>query len=206
MSFYDDKILPHIISCACSMRPIMEMREQVVPEAYGDVLEIGMGSGLNLPLYNPQKVSKVWGLEPSIAMRKRAAGNLASSPVPVEWLALPGEKIPLPDHSVDCIVLTYTLCTIPDWKAALQQMHRVLKPNGQLLFSEHGQSPDPGIQRWQHRINPVWKKLMGGCNLNRPVITNIEAMGFSLVEHHSEYLKNSPKFIGYNTLGKAKKA
>ena len=183
----------------------MDMRKKVVPFAYGEVLEVGIGPGLNLSLYNNAHVTKVWGLEPSIGMRARAKKNLEISPVPVEWLDLPGEQIPLSDNSVDSIVLTYTLCTIPDWQTAMQQMHRVLKPEGHLLFCEHGKAPEADVQKWQDRLNPLWKKIAGGCNLNRPVKQMIENSGFAIQQHNSEYLKKSPRFASYMTYGQAVK-
>lgn len=203
MSFYDEKILPHIINCGCSTPAIMDLRSKVVPLAYGDVLEVGMGSALNLPLYNTSKVNKVCGLEPSIGMRKRAEKNLNRSNIKVDWLDLPGEKIPLADNSVDCIVLTYTLCTIPDWRAAMQQMHRVLKPHGKLLYCEHGLSPHSSIEKWQNRLNPLWGKIFGGCNLNRNVTQSIEASGFSIEWNEHKYVNKMPKFAAYMSVGSA---
>ena len=205
MSFYEDRILPHIINCGCSTSGIMDLRSKVVPLAYGDVLEVGMGSALNLGLYNAEKVQKVWGLEPSLGMRKRAAKNLAKSPVNVEWLGLPGERIPLDDISVDSIVLTYTLCTIPDWRAAMDQMHRVLKPDGKLFFCEHGRSPEGSVEKWQNKLNPVWGKVFGGCNLNRPVQKNIEASGFLIEWIKNSYVDKMPKFASYMSYGEAHK-
>ena len=205
MSFYEEKILPHIINCGCSNEPIMQLRSRVVPKAEGEVLEVGMGSGLNLKLYNPTKVRKVWGLEPSVGMRAKAKKNLDQSPVTVEWLDLPGERVPLDDQSVDTVVLTYTLCSIADWPAALAQMYRVLKPGGKLLFCEHGLSPDPKVQKWQDRINPVWKKLFGGCNVNRPIVECITSAGFDVIEQHNEYIEKAPRFAGYMFYGEAVK-
>ena len=140
-----------------------------MPLAEGRVLEIGMGSGINLPYYNPDKVDMVWGLEPSEGMRRKAQKNLNKSHFDVQWIDLPSEEIPLDTNSADTIVLTYTLCTIPNWQQVLEEMRRVLKPQGSLLFCEHGEAPDDNIRTWQQRINPVWKKLAGGCNLNRPI-------------------------------------
>lgn len=203
MSFYEDKILPHIINCGCSNQPIMQLRSRVVPKAEGVVLEVGMGSGLNLKLYDPSKVTKVWGLEPSAGMRVKAKDNLQRSPVAVEWLDLPGERVPLDNETVDTIVLTYTLCTIADWSAALAQMYRVLKPGGKLLFCEHGRSPDRSVQQWQDRINPIWKKMFGGCNLNRPIVECIASAGFDVLELHNEYIAKAPRFAGYMFYGEA---
>ncbi|MFT6268732.1 MAG: ubiquinone/menaquinone biosynthesis C-methylase UbiE [Alphaproteobacteria bacterium] len=181
----------------------MKLRAKVVPLAYGNVLEIGMGSAVNLELYNPAQVTKVWGLEPSVGMRKKARHNIANASVPVEWLSLPGEKIPLANDSVDSIVLTYTLCTIPDWRKAMQQMHRVLRPGGKIFFCEHGQAPDDSVRKWQNRLNSLWARAFGGCNLNRAVIENIQSSGFSIDWFESNYIKGSPKFASYITLGVA---
>ncbi len=203
MSFYEENVLPHLINCACSSGAIMKLRAKVVPLAYGNVLEIGMGSAVNLELYNPAQVTKVWGLEPSVGMRKKARHNIANASVPVEWLSLPGEKIPLANDSVDSIVLTYTLCTIPDWRKAMQQMHRVLRPGGKIFFCEHGQAPDDSVRKWQNRLNSLWARAFGGCNLNRAVIENIQSSGFSIDWFESNYIKGSPKFASYITLGVA---
>ena len=150
MGFYDNKILPVIIDKACSMASIMDLRKKVVPLARGVVLEVGMGSGINLALYEPDNIDFVWGLEPSEGMRKKAQRNLEKSSIEVKWLDLRGEDIPLDSNSVDTVLLTYTLCTIPDWQRALEQMHRVLKPNGKLLFCEHGLAETSAVQNWQH--------------------------------------------------------
>lgn len=206
MGFYSEHVLPHIISCGCSHRKFMRLRERLVPMARGEVLEVGMGSGLNLRYYDPQLVSKVWGLEPCDNMRERARQNLTRSPVAVEWLGLPGEQIPLADASVDTVLLTFTLCTIPDWQTAMAGIKRVLKADGQLLFCEHGLAPDPAVQRWQQRLDNGWGKLFGGCHLNRPVLANIEASGFVIDWHDSDYMSHVPGFAGYISLGVARHA
>ncbi len=182
MGFYENRILPHLIDLGCGAPPITKQREKVVPRAHGRVLEVGMGSGLNLPFYDPARVEFVWGLEPSEGMRRKAQSRLAAAPFEIKWLDLPGEEIPLEDDSADTVLLTYTLCTIPDFRTALAQMRRVLKPGGTLLFSEHGAAPDPGVRKWQGRINPIWKKRAGGCNLNREVPRAIEEAGFKIQE------------------------
>lgn len=203
MGFYNEKILPHLINCTCSSAKILPFREKIVPKAFGEVLEVGIGSGLNLSLYNPKTVTKLWGLEPSLGMRKQAEKR--ASPVPVQWLDLGGENIPLADASIDSIVITFTLCTIADWHSALKQMHRVLKPNGRLFFCEHGLSPDTKVQRYQNGLNPVWKIFSGGCHLNRPAIQNIILGGFEIAWEESAYLPNSPKFATYISYGEAYK-
>ena len=203
MSIYERYVLPTFINLACGTPVIMAMRQHVVPQATGIVLEVGMGSGINLPLYNPAKIEFVWGLEPSEGMRKLAVKRVAAAPFEVKWLDLPGEAIPLDDASVDTVLLTFTLCTIPDWKTALQQMHRVLKPDGKLLFCEHGLAPDSTVQQWQHRINPLWKKCAGGCNLNRPIAACIREAGFVIDEVYADYMLDTPRIAGYVTWGVA---
>ncbi len=203
MGFYSERVLPAAINCACGTRLIAEQRQKVVPLARGRVLEVGMGSALNLPFYNRDAVEWVWGLEPSHGMRRQARRHLARSPVEVRWLDLPGEQIPLEDHSVDTVLLTFTLCTIPDWRTALQQMHRVLKPDGLLLFCEHSLAPDAPVQQWQHRLNPLWKKLCGGCHLNRPIVPYLQQAGFRITALEEEYLPQMPRFVAYNVRGQA---
>lgn len=205
MSFYEERILPHIIDRACSMGQVMKLRSQLVPLAKGRVLEVGMGSGINLEFYNPDNVEMVYGLEPSEGMRRKALPNLKRSPIHVEWLSLPGERIPLEDNSVDTILLTFTLCTIPDWNSALLQMKRVLKPGGELLFLEHGEAPHESTRKWQHRITPGWKKLAGGCHLNRHIADLIRHAGFELTELENLYMPSAPKIAGYIYKGIARK-
>ncbi|WP_092024064.1 class I SAM-dependent methyltransferase [Marinobacter zhejiangensis] len=206
MKFYDERILPVLIDKTCSLGQVMKLRSQVVPHCEGTVLEVGMGSGINLEFYNPEKVSLVYGLEPSEGMRRKASANLAKSPVHVEWLGLPGEQIPLDDNSVDTVLLTFTLCTIPDWLSALKQMLRVLKPGGKLLFLEHGQSPDEAVHKWQDRITPVWKRVAGGCHLNRPIADMIKESGFIVDTVENLYVPKSPKIASYIYKGTAHKA
>ncbi len=205
MGFYDTYILPHIINKACSVGQVMKLRQRVVPQATGVVLEVGMGSGINLPLYDASQVTKAYGLEPSEGMRRKAQPNLRGSPVEVEWLDLPGEAIPLSDNSVDTVVLTFTLCTIPDWEKALHQMFRVLRPGGKLLFCEHGQSPEPGVAKWQNRITPGWKKIAGGCHLNRPIADYLKQAGFTIKELDNLYMPKAPKVAAYIYAGLAEK-
>ncbi len=204
MSFYEQFFLAPFLNFACATKPIMYQRRKVVPLCTGRVLEVGMGSALNLPFYDPAKVEFIWGLEPSAAMREKARRNLARAPVEIKLIDLPGEEIPLEDNSVDTVLLTYTLCTIPDWHKALRQMRRVLKPGGQLIFTEHGRAPDPRVRQWQERINPLWKKLAGGCNLNRPIPELIEESGFTVEKLDRMYLPSTPRLLGYNYWGVAR--
>ena len=202
MSFYEQYCLPHIINFVCGMKDTQRQRAKVVPRATGRVLEIGMGSGLNVPFYDRDKVDMVWGLEPSVAMRRKAASNLAGALFEIRWLDLPGEEIPLDDDAADTVLLTYTLCTIPDWQRALEQMRRVLKPGGRLIFCEHGKAPDLAVRRWQERLNPVWNALGGGCNLNRPIPTLIDRGGFNIQEIEAQY-RPGPKFASFQYWGTA---
>ena len=189
MNFYDQHVLPHLIDFACGMGAVMKTRAQIVPQAEGRVLEIGIGSGLNLSFYDPAKVSVIVGVDPSAAMQKLARQRAAEISIPVEMIALELGQIQAADASFDSIVCTFTLCTIPDAGAALKEMRRVLKPGGKLLFSEHGLAPDLPVVRWQQRLTPLWKPLAGGCHLNRDIPALIEAGGFSIGQLDSSYLK-----------------
>lgn len=206
MGFYENRVLPTIINLACSSPEIMKLRDRVVPLCAGTVLEVGAGSGINFSLYDPKRVERVLALEPSSGMRRRARSkNATQAQVPIEWLALPGEQIPLADQSVDTILLTFTLCSIADYQTALSQMRRVLRPDGQLLFCEHGRADNMKVQRWQDRLNPVWKWFAGGCHLNRPIKRYICDAGFEIVEANSQYVPGSPKFAGFVSHGRAVK-
>ena len=198
MSFYDDRILPHLIDLACSTKPTRKQREKIVHLAEGDVLEIGFGSGLNLPYYDSEKVRRIFGLEPSEGMRRKAQPN-----VDAEFIDLPGEQIPLESNSVDTVLVTFTLCSIDDAQAALAGMRRVLKPGGKLLFCEHGAAPDANVRRWQDRLNPAWKRFSGGCNMNRDIPALIESSGFRIMTDERMYIPGL-RILSYNYWGTAK--
>jgi ubiquinone/menaquinone biosynthesis C-methylase UbiE len=202
MGLYDRYVLPRLISLACSSKPNRKQREKVVPLAEGDVLEIGVGTGLNFPHYDTSKVRKVWGLEPSEGMRKLARKNLEGSELDVEMIDLPGEEIPLDANSVDTVVVTYTLCTIPDSQAALRGMRRVLRPGGKLLFCEHGLAPDLDVRKWQQRINPTWRRFAGGCNVNRDIPGLLGSSGFRVVVDERMYIPGI-RVLSYNYWGTA---
>lgn len=204
MSLYERYLLPRLIHCVCGSPFIDRQRRLVVPGARGRVLEIGFGSGLNLPHYDRSRVECIWALEPSAQMRALAAPRVAASGLDVRMLDLPGEALPLTDQSVDTVVMTFTLCTIPDAMAALGQIRRVLKPGGELLFCEHGAAPDNGVRRWQDRLDGVWSRLAGGCHLNREIAPMIQSAGFEFAAVQSDYLPRTPRFAGYNTWGTAR--
>ena len=202
MGLYDRYILPRLINLACGSKPNMKQREKVVPLAEGEVLEIGVGSGLNFPYYNPDKVEKVWGLEPSEGMRQLARKQLEGSKLEVEMIDLPGEEIPLDANSVDTVLVTYTLCTIPDAQRALRGMQRVLRPGGKLLFCEHGVAPDTGVRKWQDRLNPSWRRFSGGCRMNLDIPGLLESSGFHVVVDERMYIPGV-KILSYNYWGSA---
>lgn len=201
MGFYDRHILPPMINLACGTGVFRQQRAKLVTQARGVVLDVGAGSGHNFPFYDPKLVEKLYALEPSAGMRKLATKRAQALAFPLEWLDLPGEQIPLADASVDTVVLTFTLCTIPDWQAALAQVKRVLKPDGKLLFCEHGLAPEPAVQRWQHRLNPGWKKCAGGCHLNRPIVDYLREAGFTIQQLDAGYLPKTPRMAGFVSSG-----
>ena len=203
MSIYEDRILPHLVNFACSAKPNRKQREKIMPLAEGDVLEIGFGSGLNLPFYDAQKVRKVWGLEPAEGMRRKARPMVDASELDVEFIDLPGEEVPLEANSVDTVLMTYTLCTIQGAIAALEGMRRVLKPGGSLLFCEHGIAPDESVRRWQHRLNPAWSRVAGGCNMNRDIPDLITKGGFRVLADERMYIPGI-KMLCYNYWGRAR--
>lgn len=203
MSFYNDRILPHLINRACSTKPTRKQREKIVPRAYGDVLEIGFGGGLNLRHYDRQKVRRVFGLEPSEGMRNSAARVIAESDIEVELIGLPGEEIPLDDNAVDSVLVTYTLCTIPDVVTALQEMRRVLKSGGHLFFCEHGRAPDASVYKWQRRLNPGWRRVSGGCNMDRDIPALLREGGFHIEDDNRMYIPGI-RALSYNYWGAAR--
>ena len=202
MSFYENHLLPHVINFAMRNRQLLRYRRRVTSAAIGRVLEIGIGSGLNLPLYQT-RVSEIVGLEPAsrlLAMAQRTANTCT---VPVTLIEGSAESIPLDAHSIDTVVTTWTLCTIPHAIAALQEMRRVLRSDGQLLFVEHGRSPDQNVRKWQDRLTPAWKCVGGGCHLNRPIQELIESAGFSIEQLETGYMKG-PKPMTFMYEGRAR--
>jgi ubiquinone/menaquinone biosynthesis C-methylase UbiE len=204
-SWYDRRILPYLLDFACSMKEIMRQREKVVPRASGTVLEIGIGTGLNMAHYDPTKVNKIIGLDPALQMHRRAKKRIEAAGLNVELIGLSAEKIPLDDASVDTVLMTYTLCSIPDGVSALREMSRVLKPDGKLIFCEHGRAPDESVRRWQDKLTPVWSKFVGGCHLNRYIPSLLNEGGFRSDDLETGYLQG-PRPLTFNYWGEASKA
>lgn len=200
-NWYERHVLPHLIDLACGIGPIGRQRQKVVPLARGRVLEIGMGTGRNIPYYDRSQVSQVVGVDPALRMHHLAEKRIRLAGLPVELIGLSAEKLPVPDASFDTVVCTYTLCTIPDPAAALAEMKRVLTPGGRLLFSEHGLAPDADVARWQARIEPIWKPLAGGCHLTRDIPLLLKDAGFQ-IQLESAYIPG-PKLLSYHHWGQA---
>jgi ubiquinone/menaquinone biosynthesis C-methylase UbiE len=202
MAIYGDHVLPRIINVACGMKTNEPLRERVCDGLEGDVVEIGFGSGLNIPFY-PAGVSRVTAVEPADIGWKLARKRLAETQVPVERSGLDGQSLPFPDNSFDTALSTWTMCTIPDLDAALAEIRRVLKPGGRLHFIEHGLAPDEPVQRWQHRLEPVQKRVFGGCHLTRPIVPLLTNGGFTIRNVDQFYEDGAPKFLAAQSLGVA---
>lgn len=200
MGIYEKYFLPKFLNLAMKAPAINKLRKQLIPLAKGRVLEIGIGSGLNLPHYD--KSVHVTGVDPSLELQAYAREVARESGIDVDFLALGGEKLPVEDNSFDTVVMTWTLCTIPDPSSALQEIRRALKPGGQVVFAEHGMSPDANVARWQARINPVWKVIGGGCNLNRQIDQLYKSSGFQFDDIEQGYIEG-PKVATYNYRGLA---
>lgn len=203
-SFYERRILPKLLTCACASPPMMKQRAKVVPRAEGRVLELGIGMGLNLAYYDPAKVTGVWGVDPAEALREQAKAAPRPEGLAVTVENGEAEALPFEDASFDDVVCTFTLCSVHTPARALSEARRVLKPSGRFLFCEHGLAPDAKVARQQRWIEPVWKRLAGGCHLTRPVASAIGAAGFSLEKVESMYLPGTPHFAGWNEWGAAR--
>jgi len=205
LGLYDRYILPKFLNCACGSKPINYQRQKVVPLAKGKVLDIGIGSGLNIPFYNSDKIDKVIGIDPSHELIELAKELANDSKASIELVIGSAESIPYPDNFFDTVLVTYTMCTIPNVAIANKEMWRVLKDDGRLIFCEHGLAPDKKISKWQNRIDPFWGKIAGGCHLNRDIQKLITDAGFSFETLDKMYIPSTPKFAGYNYWGIGKK-
>ena len=200
MGIYARHVLPRLVNVACGMKANLPLRDRVCAGLHGDVVEIGFGSGLNVPHY-PEAVTQVWAVEPADLGWKLAQGRLRASSTPVERIGLDGQSLPLPDDSCDTALSTWTLCTIPDVAAALREVRRVLKPGGTLHFVEHGLAPDEEVRRTQHRLEPIQKRIAGGCHLTRPIAALLTDAGFDIRELDVFYEEGAPRFLAAESLG-----
>jgi ubiquinone/menaquinone biosynthesis C-methylase UbiE len=204
MPFYKNRVYPHLVTMLGNPEPIRKIRERLVPLAEGEVLEIGVGPGVNFVHYDPSRVGKVYALEPNVGMIRRAEQQCRRTSLDVEFLDLPGERIPLADGSVDTVVSTFTLCTIPGVADAIREIGRVLKHGGQLIFFEHGLSPDPRVRRWQERAEPFFKLAFEGCHVTRDIPSLIGNGGFEIEQMDTTYLSPFPKSGSYAFWGIAR--
>ena len=196
MSFYGDRVLPHIINVMMNNKQTRETRARVCEGLSGDIVEIGFGTGHNLP-FLPPAVTRVRAVEPSQRSIELARDRISAATMPVDVVGLDGQRLPLDDESADNVLCTWSLCTIPDPVAAVAEMRRVLRPGGSLHFVEHGRSPHDKVRRWQDRLNPLQQRVAGGCNLNRDIPVLIEAGGFTIGRLDTYYAKGEPKPLGF---------
>lgn len=202
-SFYDRHIMPRLIGCACASKPIAKQREKVVPKAAGKVLELGIGGGLNLRYYNPAKVTSVSGVDPSAELRAFAMDAERPEGLKVDIQKGTAEALPFDSGSFDCVVCTFTLCSVQSPRDALAEARRVLRPGGRFLYCEHGLAPDPEVVKWQRRLEPMWKAIAGGCHLTRPVTASVADAGFAVSSSDQMYLPGTPKVLGWSEWGEA---
>lgn len=205
MSFYDRFVLPRVLDAACGMQMVGEQRAKVVGLARGVVLEPGIGGGLNLPFYRASAVSKLIGVDPSIELGHKAKQRSQSAGFPVELHSRSAELDVVEPGSVDTVVFTYTLCSVPDPARVLAAAHRALKPGGVLLFCEHARAPDAKVRGWQRRIEPLWKALAGGCHLTRDAVESIRSADFEIQDLAEHYVDQAPRFAGFHQIGQARK-
>ena len=201
-SWYDRHVLPYVLDIACGMKPVRQQREKVVPLARGRVLEIGIGTGLNLAHYDRTKVQRIVGLDPALEMHRLARKRMKKAGLTVELSGLSAEKIPFDSGAFDTVLVTYTLCSIPDPVAALKEMRRMLAPDARLVFCEHGLAPDASVRRWQNRLTPLWSKLGGGCHLNRDIPGLLKEAGLRSDDIQTTYLQG-PRPLTFNYWGTA---
>jgi ubiquinone/menaquinone biosynthesis C-methylase UbiE len=205
-SWYDEQVVPRLIKCACSSPAIAALREKVVPLASGAVFEIGCGGGINQQFYNSAEITSYAGLDPSGKGLDYARSEAAKKGWQADIRQGFGEQIPFADSSFDCVVCTFTLCSVASTNQTLSELRRILKPGGRFLYAEHGKAPDPSVQKWQNRIEPVWKRVAGGCHLTRPVSATIAASGFASSSHGERYAPKTPRWAGWMEWGEAVKS
>ena len=203
MGLYDRYVVPRLVTCACGTKPVIKQRQKVVPKAVGTVLEFGIGAGHNLPHYDSSRIDRVIGVDPCKTSWELASERAANLDFDVEFIQGSALDVPVEDASVDSVLITFTLCTVPDPMAALKEAKRTLKPGGKVYFCEHGLAPDERVAKWQNRINPLWKRVFGGCHINRDTAGLLVDAGFKLDELEQMYLPGTPTIAGFNTWGEA---
>jgi SAM-dependent methyltransferase len=204
MSWWERVIVPKLICTCCGQPEIMDVRGHVVPHASGDVLELGCGGGLNLSLVDPGRIKSYAGLDPSPRLLDASRAAAQAKGISADIQAGIGEAMPYADASFDTVLTTFTLCSVSDQAQTLKEIRRVLRPGGVALFAEHGRAPDPGIAKWQRRIEPIWKRIGGNCHLTRAVTTAYEAAGFALTRGGKLYMEKAPKPFGWVEWGEAR--
>ena len=204
MSFYEKKILPKVLDLLCGSSPINYQRKKIVPKVSGNVLEIGIGSGLNLPHYNVSNISNITALDPAEELTDIAKKRISELDLDIDVINCGAEEIPLESKSFDSILVTYTLCSIENLDDSMREIRRVIKDDGTLFFCEHGIAPDLKTKNWQNRINPIWKRLMGGCNINRDIPEIISNSKLEIVDLETMFLPSTPRIAGFNYWGTAR--
>lgn len=204
-TWYEANIMPRMITCACSQGQVMKRRAAVVPLARGDVFELGCGGGINHAFYDPSAITSYAGIDPHEGLLDGARAAAREKGWTADLRAARGEAIPFADASFDCVVCTFTLCSVDDPVQVMHELSRILRPGGQTLFLEHGRAPDAGVLRWQERIEPVWKHLAGGCHLTRPIASALQGAGFAVETLGEGYTPQAPRFAGWMEWGVARK-
>lgn len=204
-AWWDRHAVPRLVKLACSSPQIEDVRREIVPRAKGRLFEIGCGGGINQPLYRRAQITHYAGIDPGEKLLGYARAEAEKQGWQADIRAGIGEDIPFEDESFDTVVCTYTLCSVQDEMQTLSELRRILKPGGTLLYLEHGRAPDPKVAKWQERIEPAWKPLLGGCHLTRPITSNVERAGFSTTKLGERYLPRMPRFAGWNEWGEAVK-
>lgn len=204
-SWWERHVVPRLIGCACSQPQIMKARSRIVPQASGDVLELGCGGGINMPFYDAAKLNSFSGLDPSSALLEASRAAAASRGLAADIRAGIGEAMPFADSSFDTILVTFTLCSVSDQTQVLHEMRRVLRPDGRILFLEHGRAPDENVYRWQRRIEPVWRRIGGNCHLTRAITGAYESAGFAIASSDRNYMPKTPRPFGWIEWGEARR-
>jgi ubiquinone/menaquinone biosynthesis C-methylase UbiE len=204
-TWYERRIMPKLITCACSQGQVMKRRSAVVPKAAGDVFELGCGGGINHEFYDPAAITSYAGIDPHEGLLEGARAAARDKGWAADLRQGRGEAIPFDDRSFDCVVCTFTLCSVDDPEKVMSELHRILRPGGEMLFLEHGRAPDAGVRRWQDRIEPVWKRMAGGCHLTRPIASALEGAGFAVDKLGEGYTPKAPRFAGWMEWGIARK-